>query len=275
LGDTIKPVTIGQRPVINLVRDSVAICPGDNVTFTIQNPLAGAVYTWYDAPTGGNLLATGTSYTLTNVNSPTIIYIEAVQGGCSSVGRKRAVVAVLQPLATPVAVVDTAGVNFVRFRWNPVANATAYEVSVNGSATWITPSSGSTGLTHTITGLQPVQTVSLQVRALGLLSCQTSTSQLVRGTSLPDQIYIPNAFTPNGDGRNDVLKIYGYVVDQVQFMIFNQWGEKIFEASSQNSGWDGTYKGKPQPSGVYMYVCKIITRDGKTVIRKGSINLIR
>jgi trimeric autotransporter adhesin len=74
---------------------------------------------------------------------------------------------------------------------------------------------------------------------------------------------------------NDVLQVYGYVIKDLHFMVFNQWGEKIYESRKQSQAWDGTYKGKTQPSGVYMYVCRITLNDGTVVDKKGSINLIR
>jgi gliding motility-associated-like protein len=97
----------------------------------------------------------------------------------------------------------------------------------------------------------------------------------VTGTTLLDGIYIPNAFTPNGDAVNDVLKVYGSIIKDIHLMIFNQWGEKLFESDDQNRGWDGNYKGKQQPSGVYMYVCRLKLADGSTVDKNGIINLIR
>jgi len=88
-------------------------------------------------------------------------------------------------------------------------------------------------------------------------------------------VFIPNAFSPNGDGRNDVMQAYGRNISSIRFMVFNQWGEKIAESSNPNNLWDGKHKGKLQPSGVYMYVCELYTMDGTKVIRKGAINLIR
>jgi gliding motility-associated-like protein len=58
-------------------------------------------------------------------------------------------------------------------------------------------------------------------------------------------------------------------------MIFNQWGEKVFESTNQSVGWDGTYKGKPSPSGVYIYVLKMSLINGTISEMKGSISLIR
>ncbi|MBP9187757.1 MAG: gliding motility-associated C-terminal domain-containing protein, partial [Bacteroidia bacterium] len=74
---------------------------------------------------------------------------------------------------------------------------------------------------------------------------------------------------------NRVLRVYGFVIQSMQFMVFNQWGEKVFETTNQSNGWDGSYKGKQQPSGVYIYVLKMTLLNGTQSEMKGSINLIR
>ncbi len=273
IGDTTKPLVVNPRPTVTVVKDTVYVCNGASATFSVQNPVAGATYNWYDAATAGNLLGTGTSYTVNNVTGFVNVYVEAVVLGCNSVNRTRATAGVLPTLATPVAIVDSIGVSVLVFRWAAVPNATGYQVTINGGATWITPSSGPTGLTHTVSGLALGTTVTLQVRAVG--GCLPSESQPVSATTRTDQIYIPNAFTPNGDGLNDVLRVYSNVIRQMRFAVFNQWGEKIFESTSQTVAWDGTHKGKPQPSGVYMYVCDITLNTGVRIQRKGSINLVR
>ena len=88
-------------------------------------------------------------------------------------------------------------------------------------------------------------------------------------------IFVPNAFTPNNDGKNDVLLVYGYIIKQMHMTIFDQWGEKVFESNNQTTGWDGQYKGKALPSGVYIYVCHLTLTDGSKTEKKGVINLIR
>ncbi|MBV4358182.1 T9SS type B sorting domain-containing protein [Pinibacter aurantiacus] len=104
--------------------------------------------------------------------------------------------------------------------------------------------------------------------------CYDSTSQKIVVNSC-DNIFIPNSFTPNGDGHNDQFKLYAGNVKEMKMMIFNQWGQKIFETTNMANGWDGTLNGKPMPSGVYMYVCRIILTSGDIVDKKGSINLLR
>jgi gliding motility-associated-like protein len=111
---------------------------------------------------------------------------------------------------------------------------------------------------------------------LAVLSCQTTISVAVVGKTLIDQIFVPNAFNPNSSiPANRTLKVYGFIIQSMQFMIFNQWGEKVFESTNQSVGWDGTYKGKPSPSGVYIYVLKMSLINGTISEMKGSISLIR
>jgi gliding motility-associated-like protein len=90
-----------------------------------------------------------------------------------------------------------------------------------------------------------------------------------------NDLFVPNAFTPNGDGKNDILFVKGTSIQSMQLLIYNQWGEKVFESTRQDTGWDGTVSGKSQPVGVYVYVLKAELLDGSTQQLKGSITLIR
>ena len=103
----------------------------------------------------------------------------------------------------------------------------------------------------------------------------TASVTVTVGTNTGD-LFIPNAFTPNGDGKNDLFKVYGSSINQLELRIFSQWGQLLFESKDQQKGWDGTYGGHPQPTGVYLYAVKV-TLYGQTspIIRKGSLNLIR
>lgn len=216
---------------------------------------------------------TGTIFPVTATGT---YYAEATSvHGCISEPRTKAVVTIYAALAAPVVAVDSVGVNMVRFRWNEVPGAVSYSVSMDGGTTFVTPTSGATGRTHTVTPLNPLTKVNILVRANGAVVCQMGLSAVVSGQTLPDQVFIPNSFTPNNDGRNDTWQVYGYIYKNARVMVFNQWGEKVFEASGAQVSWDGTYKGKPQPSGVYMYVVQLTLNNGNTEYKKGSVNLIR
>lgn len=89
-------------------------------------------------------------------------------------------------------------------------------------------------------------------------------------------IYVPNAFTPNSDSRNDVLKPFMIGIKElVYFKIFNRWGELIYETKSINQGWDGSYKGMPVQSHTLVWILQGIGADGKIYNAKGSTVLIR
>lgn len=88
-------------------------------------------------------------------------------------------------------------------------------------------------------------------------------------------IGVPNAFSPNGDGINDVVKIEGKGIVKLTFRIFNRWGEKVFETFDKNVGWDGTYKGVLQEMDTYTYTVQATLINGKEVPLKGNITLLR
>ena len=92
-----------------------------------------------------------------------------------------------------------------------------------------------------------------------------------------NSFFIPNALAPSATGNLDVstLKVYGSVKSAVM-MVYNQWGQLIFQSDNATiKGWDGSYNGNAQPSGVYVYTVKITYYDNKTETKSGSINLIR
>ena len=90
-----------------------------------------------------------------------------------------------------------------------------------------------------------------------------------------DILYCPNAFTPNGDGTNDVWKVRSETVKSIAIHIYDQWGELLFTSTSIDNGWDGTYKGHKEPVGVYVYYVDAVMNDGQNIKRKGSITLLK
>ena len=87
--------------------------------------------------------------------------------------------------------------------------------------------------------------------------------------------FVPNAFTPNGDGHNDVFYVYANGVARVDCYIFDRWGEKVDEFHNIHDGWNGEYKGHPAPMAVYVYWIELVYLDGSVRHAKGSVTLIR
>ncbi len=144
------------------------------------------------------------------------------------------------------------------YQWTPSQNME----SPNLPTTIVTPD---TTMTYTVTvtdtfGCSLSDTVTIKVKPI------------VCGTPF---VFIPNSFTPNGDGVNDVLYVRSDILDECYFVVYSRWGEKIFETGDNNIGWDGTFKQKDCPKGVYDWYFKGICKDGDNLELKGNVMLIR
>ena len=275
---TVVTMTVAAPPDITTY--NAFICPGDaTATLKATSGDANATIRWYADAAATTLLSTGSLLTVP-ANTNVIYYATATDNnaGCATITIP-VLIKKYPQLAAPVVTVGAITSTSVTFNWGDVDGATGYQVSTDNGQTFITPSSGSAGLSHTITGLQPGQKVSIVVQALGSSVCQlsTSSSAVTAIVQYPqeDLIYVANAFTPNGDGNNDVVYVHSQNIKSMAFYIYDQWGEMLFESTSQAVGWDGTYKGKQQPVGVYVYYLKAVMNDGHQLTKKGTITLLK
>ena len=91
----------------------------------------------------------------------------------------------------------------------------------------------------------------------------------------PDKLGIPTAFSPNGDGVNDKLFILGSGFQQVDFKIYNRYGQLVFETTDPSVGWDGTYNGSQQEMDVYTFILRVVFEDQGVIYKSGNISLLR
>jgi gliding motility-associated-like protein len=271
--DTVE-ITVNPAATAAFTVSPDPVCPNTPqiITYT-GNGTATATYNWNgfagaDVQYGSGAGPYGIVFSQPGTYN---IQLQVTVSGCTTTTTKQ--VNINGPLATPVVSVAAVTTSTVSFSWLPVPGATGYIVSVNGSP-YITPTSGSLGTMHNIINLQPVEKMTISVIALGVEVCRNSAIGMTSGTTLTDEVYIPNSFSPNGDGRNETFRAYGNAIAGASMKIFNQWGELIYEGSDNTTGWDGKHKGKLQPMGVYFYVIKIKLTNGTDSNRKGSINLL-
>jgi gliding motility-associated-like protein len=93
-----------------------------------------------------------------------------------------------------------------------------------------------------------------------------------------DEVFIPNAFSPNGDGVNDIFRVTTATgVELIQFEVYDRWGVRAWATNDFRSGWDGTYKDQKDANmNTFFYIFKYLClTDGKIYTKKGDINLIR
>ena len=126
--------------------------------------------------------------------------------------------------------------------------------------------------------------ISILCILLPLLTCQLHAQEVNDGeegkpeeTPQVSSLLMPNAFSPNGDGINDIYKPKnGYQnITEFHAYIFNRWGQKLFEWTDPATGWDGTYKGSPVKDGVYFCLVKAKGADGKIYNFKKDVNLLK
>ncbi|MFK8009590.1 MAG: gliding motility-associated C-terminal domain-containing protein [Saprospiraceae bacterium] len=127
--------------------------------------------------------------------------------------------------------------------------------------------------------LQTSQNYTLTI--LDSIGCEQTANIEIIVNDIPN-VYIPNAFTPNGDEFNDRFTIYGNsLIAEVEYLrIFDRWGELVFEAQNFNPndetiGWDGFLKGKAMLQGVYVYTCEVKTTSNQSLEFKGDLTLVR
>ncbi|MBO9631765.1 MAG: gliding motility-associated C-terminal domain-containing protein [Chitinophagaceae bacterium] len=114
------------------------------------------------------------------------------------------------------------------------------------------------------------------VTGINRYGCESSDTLVVNVTKTGTPVFeVPNAFTPNGDGKNDCFGIKKWGVVKLESLeVYNRWGQKIFQTNKPNDCWDGTFQGKPQGAGEFVYIIRASTFCGP-ILRKGVFFLIR
>jgi gliding motility-associated-like protein len=153
------------------------------------------------------------------------------------------------------------GSNLAQFNWSPITTLSC-ETCSNPVA-------------------RPSVTTKYKVVATSIKGCKNSDSVVVYVICDKGQLFIPNLFSPNNDGMNDVFYPRGVGLKEItSFTIFNRWGEVVFEKNNmalndESMGWDGTFKGKALPPDVYVYMLDGICETGEKISWKGDISLVR
>jgi gliding motility-associated-like protein len=110
--------------------------------------------------------------------------------------------------------------------------------------------------------------------AINSAGCANTFCQDVK-TLVAALVDVPNAFTPNSGDINSKIFVKGFGITKIKFIIWNRWGQRVFETNDKSAGWDGKYKGLLQPMDVYAYTLEVEFFDGTRATKKGDITLIR
>ncbi len=238
--DTVHVSTIAL-PVVDLGKDTT-LCPGDTLMLDAGNP--GLNYLW----------STGSTDQQITVNSS-----------------ENYVVAVSNMACTVKDSIEVTVVTFVPILYEQsLCNGMALELNVESTGSSYLWSTGENTPSIIVTD-SGTYWVKIQFE-----QCSKTDTITVTGIAGLNALYIPSAFTPNGDGKNDILNAEGLGFTTFKMQIFNRWGAKIFESTNPEQGWDGQYEGEEAPVGIYSYLIRYKTICVDRQIEKtGKISILR
>nr|MBA3901540.1 PKD domain-containing protein [Bacteroidota bacterium] len=249
-------------------------CSGLTALFSDTSSAPGTnIASWaWSFGDGGSSALQNPSYTYQNASSYNVSLIVTTLNGCTDTVSSTVMVS-----GSPLAGLNVSAPPYysgeqITFTDNSTGATNWY---------WNFDHNNSNAITQNTTYQYPtpgIYTVVLTV--VNAQGCADSTEVILtitdKGTSTNDgPVAIPNAFTPNGDGQNDILYVRGGPFVQLEFRVFNEWGNMIFMTNNQSTGWDGTINGVKQPAGVYVYTVVGKTSENKDVRLFGDVTLIR
>lgn len=246
------------------------------VPYTVQldnTSIAGQTWLWDfgDGPPSTTSTSFEPTHTYTATGTYTITLIAYNPNTCNKTDTARFTIQVLsKPVAlfdfSPITPVSNTPVTFnnlsspdaVRFKWD-----------FGDGETLNTTSRSPVQHQYNATG-----TFNACLTAYNAANCDSTVCLPVRAIIVP-VVDVPNAFTPLTNDANSIVYVRGFGITKMQFIIWNRWGQKVFETNNKLQGWDGKVKGVVQPMDVYAYTLSVEFSDGQKATKKGDITLIR
>lgn len=254
-------LTVNPLPVMNWVIDDIFCL--EQVSIEMEATPAGGTYSG-PGMSGDNFVTA-----LAGVGGPyTLTYEYTDANGCYN------------SITTTTSVDD----NFVN-AWGDTTlyygEATTLYSEAGGDYTW-TPDNGVECVTCPITPVLAPYSIDYVMTSVDANGCIASDFVTVTVLPVPpNDVFIPNTFTPNGDNINDLFYVYGFnLTSIISLQIFDRWGEIVYsgenlDASDMSQGWDGTFKGQLANNGVYAFMIEVEFDNGQRMNKAGNITLIR
>ena len=244
--DTLRVINVFNNPVVNLPNDSL-LCIGSSKNLNAGTGMAS--YLW----------STGATTNSISVNNTGTYWVNVIDNnGCKGTDTT----AITRLLVLPAAFLpaDTVLCSYSTLK-------------ISASQTYLSYLWSTGSLQNNITISQPGN---YWLRVTDNFNCVGSDTIIVNPKQCLEGFFIPNAFTPNQDGKNDAFRplLFG-VVKNLKFVIYNRWGQKVYETSKINEGWNGKVSGKETDSNVFVWTCEYQFEGQDRKFEKGTVVLIR
>ncbi len=250
----------------NFVNSDTTLCKGDCISFTDQS--TGTVTGWNWTFQGANPSSSS------NQNPSTVCYSSAGTYTVRLIASNSSTSDTLIKTITVVAPTLNAGPDLV------IAPGGSVQLNATGNVTsfsW-SPVTGLSDPSIPNPVATPSVTTTYIVTGSNSNNCPVSSAVTVN-IEVPEppcgEVFVPTGFTPNNDGENDIECVLGSCIVDMTFSIYDRWGEKVFETSDKTQCWDGSYRGVPMNTGIFVYHLKATLKNGDEINKKGNINLIR
>lgn len=259
-------------PVPVVTAADSAICPGNSTLLQVSS---GNILTWNWSPATGLNCTSCTNPTATP--TVTTIYSVIISDSCGFDTASITITVFTPPSATatasPYTIISggqttlSGNTSTGTYNWSPstaLSCTTCSDPAANPAVT-----TTYTLITTDINGCTAIDTVIVNV---------TDDTVIVNVPIECGTVFIPNAFSPNDDGENDVFRIYignATCIKEFNMIIYNRWSEKVFETNKASEGWDGTYREKISDTAVYYFYSGVTLINGTKIEKKGNVSLVR
>ena len=268
----LNAIKVIQPPLINIEGDSV-VCAYSSLLHSgiFLQPDTSIVKWKWSFPNGNtSLLQYPSSQTYNSAGNFAVTAVATNSSGCKDSITQNILVNPLPTVTLPGIITVQGGAS--------VSIPATYTSNVNN---WLwSPAKGLSCTDCPTPDVVPKLNITYQVLFTDTNGCSNTGSLQIVVLCKNANLFIPNTFSPNGDGSNDIFYPRGIGLDRVKLLrIFNRWGEIVFEkinfpVNDLSSGWDGTYKGKKPQAGVYIYQAEVFCENGEIIKLNGNIALI-
>lgn len=260
-----KTITVISLPVPEFSQEIITYCVGENTEEIIVTNAGGLTTNWYADPAYTDLVNTGTSYSPPS-NQSQMYYVTFTQEACvSDPGTFMVEVYFIEAILEADADNEISPFDLIAF--NQSANAETCVWFLNDE-----PFDYNAGETYTIDEAGEYTLKLVCTNAQGCESADEITFTVIDNNV---ELVIPNVFTPNGDGNNDLFTFKANGIKTMAGKIFNRWGKIVYEWEGVQSYWDGTINNSDAPAGVYFYIVETTDIFNIAKENKGTVTLVR
>jgi gliding motility-associated-like protein len=269
----------GTTPTVSIKASDQDICEGANVTFTATAANTGTAPTYQWQLNGANVGTNTSTYSNNTLKQGDQVscMLTTVARGCATsytVTSNKETVNVTPPPVISFTPSELNATKGEQLQLNPVVSGdiASFEWTSNGGSLenpqLLTPTTG------------PLTTnATYQLRVVTENGCTATGAIVVKVSGVSNVVnkfYLPNSFTPNGDGKNDVFRIPPGVQLQLrEFSVFDRWGKRVFTTKDASEGWDGSLQGRQLNPGVFVWTCRYQLDGEAEKVEKGTVILVR